>query len=261
MFVKTVYDNGVVAFSSDNITTPHMFSTRCAGVSSLPHLVSLNLGENRGDSPENVRTNFERFLSVKGLSYSSLIRARQIHSTNVRIVDDRDAGKVFDDCDGFVSKSLGVVLCVKVADCAPILLYDEKNRVIGALHAGWRGASRGIAENGVKQMISCGADVKNIKAAIGACIHPCCYEVGKDFFDEVASYMGSECASRYVKKAGEEKFRADIVGMNIYYLKKSGIEESSISVCKECTCCHPELFFSHRYGKGMRGTMCAVISL
>lgn len=261
MFVRSVYENGVIAFSASNISTPHMFSTRCGGISSLPHLVSLNLGENRGDSEENVRENFRRFLSVKGLSYENLVRAKQIHSANVRVVGKEDAGKFFEDCDGFVTRESGVVLSVKVADCVPILLHDSENRVIGALHAGWRGACHGIAEKGVKSMVSLGADAKNIQVAIGACIHPCCYEVREDFFNEVASVMGNDAASLYVKHTGDGSFEADIVGMNLHYLKKSGVAEENISVCEYCTCCHPELFFSHRYSKGKRGTMCAVISL
>ena len=110
-------------------------------------------------------------------------------------------------------------------------------------------------------MIALGADAGNIKAAIGACIHPCCYQVGRDFALQVRENMG-DAAELYLQKDAEPgKFRADIVGMNIHYLKAAGLPEENISVCDECTCHNPRLFFSHRYSKGLRGTMCALIKL
>ncbi len=195
------------------------------------------------------------------MRFGDLVRSKQIHSTNVKVVTRADAGSFFEDCDGFVTKETGVVLCVKVADCAPILLYDGKNKVIGALHAGWKGSCRGIAKEGVRAMESLGARPENIKAAIGACIHSCCYEVGQDFLSTVIACMGREAAMEYVKYKEDTRLYADIVGMNCRYLQNCGVKKENISVCDYCTCCHPELFFSHRYSHGLRGTMCAVISL
>ena len=261
MFEKRIV-NGLTIFKSDNIETKHLFSTRCGGVSSLPHLVSLNVGENRGDSEENVRENLSRLMSALGTDADSLVRAKQIHSNKVRAVGVSDRGRMFDDCDGFVTKDKGVTLLVKVADCVPILLYDKDSSVAGALHAGWRGACSGIALEGVGKMLSLGAKVGNIKVAIGACIHSCCYQVGQDLAAAVAEKMGGENAASCLIKDNEEgKYRADIVKMNLFWLERAGISRENISVCEECTCCDPKLFFSHRYSKGLRGTMCAVIAL
>ena len=72
---------------------------------------------------------------------------------------------------------------------------------------------------------------------------------------------GENAASCLIKDNEEGKYRADIVKMNLFWLERAGISRENISVCEECTCCDPKLFFSHRYSKGLRGTMCAVIAL
>ncbi len=255
-------DNGVVTFASDILNTPHLFSTRCGGVSTLPHLCSLNVGENRGDDPENIRKNLDILLCTMGMEKSSEVRALQIHSCNVKVVTAADKGEFFGDCDGFVTKDAGVTLCVKVADCVPILLYDEDAKVIAALHAGWKGASGGIAREGVSKMLELGARAENIRAAIGASIHPCCYEVDEPFLHSVINNMG-QAGLQYVMPIANKpgKYKGDIVGMNVYYLCRAGVPRENIDICSRCTACSPELFFSHRYTGGVRGTMCAMIAL
>lgn len=261
MFTEIKDNNRLVYYKSDNISYPHGFSTRLGGVSTAPHLRSLNLGGNRGDDPENVVRNYEIFLGALGLSYDKLVSSAQIHSANVRVVTAGDAGRRFDDCDGFVTAERGVVLCVKVADCIPILFADESAGIIGAVHAGWRGAVSGIASVCIDKMLSLGAKAQNIHAAIGAGIHPCCYEVGVDFAGAVREIAGEDAFKKHLKPRGTPgKYSADIVGISRDFILKSGVPEENISECTECTCCSPDKFFSHRYSGGLRGTMCAVIA-
>lgn len=261
MFTEITEKNGLVYYKSDNISYPHGFSTRHGGVSGAPHLRSLNLGNNRGDAPENVVKNFEIFLGALGLSYDRLVSAAQIHSANVRVVTAADAGGRFDDCDGFVTSDAGVVLCVKVADCIPILFADEKAGVIGAVHAGWRGAVSGIASVCIDKMRAMGARTENIHAAIGAGIRPCCYEVGEDFAETVKNIAGEDVFKKHLKARGAPgKYSADIVGISRDFILGRGVPAENISECVECTCCSPDKFFSHRFTGGKRGTMCAVIS-
>ena len=262
MFTEITENNGLVYYRSDNISCPHGFSTRLGGVSTAPHLRSLNLGENRGDDPGNVVRNYDIFLGALGLTYETLVSSAQIHSANVRVVTAADAGRRFDDCDGFVTADPGVSLCVKVADCIPILFSDEKAGIIGAVHAGWRGAVSGIASVCVKKMLSLGAAAENIQIAIGAGIHPCCYEVGEDFAAAVRNIAGEEIFRKHLKPRGAaDKYSADIVGISRDFILECGVPEENISECAECTCCSPDKFFSHRYTGGKRGTMCAVIGI
>jgi len=195
----------------------HAFSTRKGGVSTLPHLRSLNLGENRGDDPSNVERNYDIFLGAVGTDRSSLVLARQIHSAKVRYVTADERGRMLDGCDGFVTDVEGVALGIKTADCLPVLLADESAHVIGALHAGWRGSASGIAAEGVRMMIKRGARPERIKAAIGAGIRPCCYEVGDDFKEQIAEQAGERAANECVIVGEDGKYRADLYKLNLMF--------------------------------------------
>ena len=213
------YNNFI--WQSDIINAPgvrHGFSTREGGVSTEAHLASMNTGFFRGDSDENVRENIRLLCSYAGTPENTVCTP-QIHSAEVRYVTPENGGEgIFCDvpypCDGFVTDKAGVSLLVRVADCTPILLCgvkDDGNTVVGAVHAGWRGAAAGIAAVAVEKMKQLGA--KNICAAVGACIHSCCYEVGEDMRDAVAAMRGAEFAARHIKER-DGRLYADIAGIN-----------------------------------------------
>ena len=149
---------------------------------------------------------------------------------------------------------------VKIADCVPILLWDGEN-IISAVHAGWRGTVKNIVGEAVLKMQSLGADVKNIKAAVGACIHKCCYEVGLDLYETAESLRGDEFCRRYITYNEQGKLFCDLPGMNRELLLCAGIDDANIDICPHCTACEPEEFFSHRATNGIRGTMGAMICL
>lgn len=201
------------------------------------------------------------------------------------------------EADGYITGERGVVLGVKTADCVPILLegllkcspealpkgldkglpdnlnkglpdnlpdgaLDSKVVAVGALHAGWRGTALKIAEVGVKAMCeSFGITPQGIRACIGPCIHSCCYEVGEDLFSEFESALGRELAEKYIVQNPENKgkFFCELSEINREILLACGVPNENIEIIKECTCCHPEKFFSHRYSNGNRGTMLNVI--
>lgn len=246
-------------FKSGNISVSHAFSTRFGGISALHHTREMNLAYGRGDDNFTVDENYRLFCGAIGLDSKNIVYARQIHSCDVRIVTRENIGYA-GEFDGMVTNERGVILCVKVADCTPILFYDEVSGVIGATHAGWRGACLGIAEQTVKKMCLLGAKSEDIQVAVGACIHDCCYEVGMDFYDKVTSLMGSNvCEPLFSYRNG--KLYADIVKMNLIYLERAGIKPENISICGRCTACEPDIFFSHRATNGIRGTMAAIIAL
>ena len=242
---------------SDNIKTTHGFSTREGGVSHGDGLDTLDLGMG---AEKDVRENRRRFASALGGDISNMFSAKQIHSNIVEIVTKNDLGRHF-ECDGFVTNEKDLLLTVKVADCVPILLYDDSG-VIGAVHAGWRGTVNGIAVNAVKKMIMLGASAENIKVAIGPCIHACCYEVDIPFVNAVeeAEY-GIELLQYITPSDKEGYFYADLPEMNRHLLTISGIKDESINICHSCTCCESDVFFSHRASHGKRGLMMGGIIL
>lgn len=254
-------------YKSDIIGVRHGFSTREGGVSAHAHTATMNLAFGRGDDDATVLENLSIFAHKLGIDEKTVVSVPQIHSREVRAVGaaDRGAGYFFDagfSCDGYVTSERGVALGVKTADCVPILLADEAHGVVGALHAGWRGSTRGIVFAGVEKMLALGAATGNIKAAIGAAIGPCCYEVGEEVFASAAQNLGIEIAKRFITPREESgKYSADLVGLDRELLLCAGVPEENIDVCGHCTACESETFFSHRASGGVRGTMLALISL
>ena len=246
----------MVFYRSSLLRSPHAFSTRHGGVSTEPHLWSMNLGENRGDSQENLAENYRIFLKETALP-TAVVSASQIHSNTVLKVKEIPAQKP--SLDGFVTDQRGITLCVKVADCLPNLLEDAEAGVVSAVHAGWRGSAKGIVLQAISQMEALGASRERIRAVIGPRIGACCFEVKEDFVTEFFSYIGTE--GEHFLSIREGKTYCDLPALNVFLLQKGGILPENIEDSGLCTCCAPDLFFSHRASKGVRGTMAAMIAL
>ena len=266
---RIVAENGVVFYRSEIIPCKHGFSTRLGGVSQLSHTKSLNLGLDRGDSPETVYKNLALLSEALELECEGIISVSQIHSAIVRYVDKENRGEgLFKEeklrCDGYVTDSEDISLGVRTADCVPILFYAPASEGFGgavaAVHAGWRGTACGIAAEAVRRLCDIGADASKIRAAIGPSIGSCCYSVKKDFYESFLSLAGDELTERFVTPVSDGVWIADLKGINREILHKCGVSYENIDVCGECTCCNSEEFFSHRYSKGIRGTMLSVIN-
>ncbi len=263
------HSEGVVFYKSPLIEVPHGFSTRIGGVSTPPHLASMNLGWNLGDEEASVRENYRRICRAAGVAQSGLVYTKQIHSSIVEYVTEADRSRTL-ECDALVTDRPGVTLSVKTADCVPILFYAPvsdhgsgepmSHGVVGACHAGWRGTVARIQQNTLARMISLGADIRDIRCAVGAAINFCCYRVGGDFRDAVVGALGEEMTSKFVREH-DGALHADLIAMNLHLLLEAGILPENVSVSRECTCCRPDRFFSHRASEGKRGVMAALISL
>lgn len=248
--------NGVVFYRSTLLKSPHAFSTRHGGVSTEPHLRSMNLGENRGDSIENLTENYRIFLKETGLP-PAVVSASQIHSNTVLTVNELPKTKP--SLDGFVTDQRGITLCVKIADCLPILLEDTEAKIVSAVHAGWRGSAKGIVLQALKKMKALGAECQRVRAVIGPRIGACCFEVKEDFVCEFLSYLETDGRQFLIHR--ENKIFCDLPALNRFLLQKGGVLPENIEDSGLCTCCAPDLFFSHRASKGLRGTMAAMIAL
>ncbi len=265
---------------SEILRAPHAFSTRLGGVSTLSSTESLNLAFGRGDKDDTVFENLNIFGREAGFDPRNVISLPQVHSSVVHKVDRKHAGlgyfkrdyENYDICegDGYVTDDPLVVLGVKSADCVPILMEarDRDGRIIavGAVHAGWKGTAGAIAAVCVEKLRGeYGASECDIYAAVGPCIHNCCYEVGRDVFDEVVARLGDKYAEFFgnsrESEAGEEKYMCDLPGINCRILTDAGLQAENIEALRHCTCCEHDLFYSHRYTKGQRGTMLSVIRM
>ena len=256
---------------SNILRSPHAFATRRGGVSVQEHTKSLNLAFGRGDEDGVVLENLEIFAKEVGFDKESIVSLPQIHSDRIFTVTNEMRGQGYfvresiESGDGYITAERGITLGIKTADCTPILLEAEKDGeivAVGAVHAGWRGTVADIAGKCVERLCDeFGVEPQGIRAAIGPCIHKCCYEVSRDVFDEVAKNLGDDVAAKFVVPSGkgDEKFFCDLAGINRELLIRRGVLAKNIDVIDECTCCSPDKYFSHRYSNGVRGTMLNVI--
>lgn len=240
----------------------HCFSTRFGGVSE-GMLASLNLGTHRGDSPENVRENYEILGKAVGFLPEQTVFTKQQHTAIVAPATHADCGTGLlrereDVCDALVTNEPGAALVCFAADCTPVLLYDPAARAVGAAHSGWRGTAQGIAARTVEQMQRLyGCKPENIRAAIGPSIGQCCFETDEDVPDAMRAALGA-AAEPFIERRGE-KFFVDNKGLCALWLKNCGVAQIDVSC--DCTKCQPQRFWSHRVTGGARGSLAAVIML
>ena len=264
----------------------HGFSTRPGGVSTCYGGKSLNLGITGEDTHASVERNRELYIKALGAvdqdgSVWPLAQVRQIHSAIIhRIAASANllAG------DGLITKTPGILLAIKTADCVPVLVADVKRRVVGAFHAGWRGTAARVVEKGVGEMRrQFGSKPSDLRAAIGPCIRKCCYSVGDELRTEFESQFS------YANELFEEVFDSDaihirypmlflnqrapghgetgpeihldLVAANQHQLEDADLSKEHISVVGGCTGCDTKRFFSHRAEFGKTGRMMSIIGI
>ncbi|HEY5880887.1 MAG TPA: peptidoglycan editing factor PgeF [Nakamurella sp.] len=215
-----------------------LFTTRRPGVSVAPY-DELNLGGAVGDDPAAVRVNRTMVAERIGVPTDRMVWMRQVHSSIVRVVDgtERDLSA---ECDGVVTTTPGLVLGVLAADCVPILAGDPAHGVIGAAHAGRRGAAGGIGRRLVEAMSRAGADPGAVTVWLGPAICGGCYEVPPNMRDDVERTLpGSVCVTD--RGTAGLDLRA---GLRRQF-ERLGVR--AVAVDSRCTHTDPDLF-SHRRG-------------
>ena len=263
-YEKELSDRMIDTQRSRLISFPHGFSTRSGGVSS-GIFESLNLGMNRGDDEDRVKENYKRFFASCGIGSSSFVCGKQVHGNTVMTVDESNAREPYGyeelyEADGYVTKTPGVPLVIFTADCIPLLLADEKNGVVAAVHSGWRGTVKDIEKEAVDKMLGLGAEKEQIKACIGPAIGKCCFEVGEEVIDAVGELLNGDTAGLYTKK-DNGRYMLDLKTVLKKCLLRSGIREEHIEIVNDCTMCLPEKYWSHRYTGGERGSQATVIMI
>lgn len=222
----------------------HAFFTREGGVSEGAY-ASLNCGLGSGDDPQTVRENRRRAMAALNLPADALITAAQVHSANVAVVEEPWTDEARPRLDALVTCRRGLALGILTADCAPVLFADAKAGVIGAAHAGWRGARSGVLDATVDAMTSLGARPRRIVAAIGPCIRQASYEVGPEFH---AAFVGEEPDAAALFRPGPrtDHYRFDLAAYVARRLQARGI--ATLAVLPHDTFADAERFFSYRRG-------------
>ena len=248
----------------------HGFSTRGGGVSlvycGLSSAGDLNLGFTDADDKANVAANREHFLrAVTGDPAFPLVTARQIHSASVKILTstDRETESLPEPVDGIITAEAGILLGIQTADCIPVLVVDQAQRVVAAFHAGWRGTLKRVVEGGVGQMrAEFGCKPENMVAAIGPGIGGCCYRVGEEVRSGFASQFSyaPELFHEVDEGQGKNPY-LDLVEANRRQLLDSGLAAAAISGVGECTSCRTDRYFSYRAERGFTGRMLSVIGV
>lgn len=256
------------------------FSTRLGGVSQ-GIFETMNLGFGRGDEEADVEENLRRMLSILEIGEDKIAFSEQVHKTEVQTVTAKDCtglhGKL-KETDGMVTGEAGIALATSFADCVPVLLVDKEKKVIANVHSGWRGTVGKISAAAVEKMRrEYGCEPEDIAAVIGPSICQDCYEIGEDVARQFLSFLREpsirEAAGSYreeekgfpavlkKKKDTDGKYLLDLWLANALVLLSAGIPYRNIHVSGICTCCHPDIFFSHRASNGQRGNLNAFLKI
>ena len=239
--MQTIKSNLFNNFS--NLT--HAFTTKQSG----------NLAFHVNDVIEDVISNHELLANELNYDKKSLVHMKQIHSDIVHVITDEN----FDTpptCDALITNKTDVPLMVMVADCSPILFYDDKQKVIAVAHAGRQGAFKNIVKNVVDSFKNeFNSDAKDIHVSVGASIGSCCYEVGSEIYDEA-----KELNLEYAMTQKDDCFYLDVSKILETQLLTCGIKKENIEICDECTKCNSDKYFSYR-AEPLTGRFSGIIKL
>lgn len=246
------------AFAASNLKgARHGFFGRQGGVSTGIY-ATLNAGTGSNDDADAVRTNRARIADAMQVTHTHLIGVHQVHSPTAVFVDAPWSGER-PHADALVTKTPGLAISILTADCAPVLLVDRAASIIGAAHAGWKGAISGVLESTVALMREHGAE--EITAAIGPCIHQRSYEVGAEFHERFVNESAGY--DRFFTNGAAGKFHFDLPGFCAARLAQAGV--SNVEIAPTDTYAEERLLFSHRRSVHRRedgyGRNCAAIAL
>jgi polyphenol oxidase len=244
--------------TSDALEVRHGFFTRKGGASS-GIFAGLNCGTGSSDQTEIVAINRARVAEAMGVGPEALVTVHQVHSA--RALPVTGPLSIRPEADALVTATPGVLLAVLTADCQPVLFADPTAKVIGAAHAGWRGAVDGVLEATLDAMETLGARRSQISAVIGPTISQAAYEVGPEFFDRFRAE--DEASTRFFAQGPGDRLLFDLPGYGLYRLREAGVGHAEWT--GHCTYRDPSRFYSFRRtthaGEADYGRLIATIGL
>ncbi|MBI5476949.1 MAG: peptidoglycan editing factor PgeF [Ignavibacteriales bacterium] len=223
-------------------------STREGGIS--PNLYGLNLSYKVNDERENVDRNRDLFFGELGIPLNLLAIPGQIHGDNILVVDKPGQ---YPNCDALITAEKNLFLVVTIADCIPILIYDNKNQIISVVHSGWKGSEKKILSSTVRKMqTEFNSKKSDLYCYLGPSARSCCYQVGED--------VAHKFESKYLINKNGSRKHLDLISFNQDLLNNAGITNNQIEISGYCTICN-RFFHSYRRDKEKSGRMMAVIGM
>lgn len=208
----------------------------------------LNLGFNTQEHEEIVEAHRRYLLDYLSISEYDIAYADQVHGNEVQVVEKSGT---YAETDALVTNVPGLVLAIQVADCAAILLSDDSNKIIAAVHAGWRGAAADIVPQTIQSMLSLGAQPQYIQAFISPCLSLPNFEVGKE--------VARKFPEHFVDYKSYRKPHVDLKAFIAHQLKEQGITEEHIEVHEDCTVADADHYYSYRREQQQSGRMLGLI--
>jgi polyphenol oxidase len=259
--MKSLHDNGLpyLRFSifPEDGRQQHAVFTRHGGISPAPYH-TLNLSVSVADARDNVYANRARAYGLYGRDTSSVVHAHLVHGADVAQVTRSDDGAWASQVDALITDQPACALTMNYADCAPIFVYDPARDAIGLGHAGWQGAIKDLPGALVRAMGDAfGSRPRELLAAVGPCIGPCCYEVGEPVVGQVRERFADP--ARLLIRNGGPRPHFDLPEANRQRLLDAGVQQIEMSGL--CTACRTDLFFSHRAEKGLTGRFGVMLML
>jgi polyphenol oxidase len=215
-----------------------------------------NLAFHVGDDKERVILNHKELAKTLSYELRTLVHMKQIHSNRVHRVDENDNFENPQSCDALITDRKNTPLMVVVADCSPLLFYDAKQETIAVAHAGRAGAFSNIVQNVCESFKNdFHSDMRDIYVSVGPSIKECCYEVGREIYDEA-----KDLNLEYALKQQNNSYYLNISKILKTQLLAAGVEEKNIEFSDECSCCQSQKYFSYR-AKKVTGRFAGVICL
>jgi len=238
----------------------HGFNLRAGGASTAAPYASFNLGRAVGDDPAHVDENHRRFARALGFEHGALHEVSQVHGGVALAIERAADPRAFRqrEADALVAPTGGVAAGVRIADCAPVLLFDTDSGAAAAIHAGWRGTVAGVVEAACALLLGTGSGrAPALRAAIFPHIRRCCFEVG----DDVAAELRAASPDPDVVDRSRARPHVDLAAILVAKLDALGIAREHVDDVAGCTRCEPERFFSYRRGGAQSGRhLCAIVS-
>lgn len=214
----------------------------------------------RDDLEETVESNIDFLKNKFNMSDNQLYRCKQMHTANVQVAEKDN--NFFDNTDGIILTKPNMATFLNFADCIPIILYDSVENIGAVIHAGWRGTAAKIQQKAVSLMCKNGSKPQNIKAAIGAGIGFCCFDVNEDVFQQIFDGIDKKNALKYSlfkKNLKNNKYFVDLKKVNKMLLEDVSVNK--IDIADYCTCCSSDVFFSYRKENGHTARHSAVLKI
>ncbi|MBM4165593.1 MAG: peptidoglycan editing factor PgeF [Ignavibacteria bacterium] len=211
----------------------------------------MNLSFSVGDSETNVQRNRELFFERLNIPLEKLAIQKQIHSNYVRKISTPG---IYEQTDAMYTQEKNIFLCVTVADCMPIFLFDCKENIVAVVHSGWRGCVNEILRTTIVHLLNeHSIDEKNIFCYIGPSAGKCCYEIESD--------VASNFSEQFLTKRNEHKFLLDMQSFARDELLQCGVPFQHIEISNACTIHQKEFFHSYRRDGTLSGRMMGVLGI